>query len=79
MKYAVLGSGGVGQSIAKGLLNLGYEVMIATRNTSKPELLDLHSTQLDRLKMLQNGVILPFFAPNGMVLKMLFTLLILKT
>jgi 8-hydroxy-5-deazaflavin:NADPH oxidoreductase len=44
MKYAVLGSGGVGQSIAKGLLNLGYEVMIATRDPSKLELLDLHSS-----------------------------------
>jgi 8-hydroxy-5-deazaflavin:NADPH oxidoreductase len=44
MKYAVLGSGGVGQSIAKGLLNLGYEVMIATRDEKKPELLEIHST-----------------------------------
>jgi 8-hydroxy-5-deazaflavin:NADPH oxidoreductase len=44
MKYAVLGSGGVGQSIAKGLLNLGYEVMIATRDNTKPELLELHSS-----------------------------------
>jgi 8-hydroxy-5-deazaflavin:NADPH oxidoreductase len=44
MKYAVLGSGGVGQSIAKGLLNLGYEVMIATRDNTKPGLLDLHGS-----------------------------------
>lgn len=38
MKIAVLGSGDVGQTLAKGLVEVGHSVMIGTRNTSKKDL-----------------------------------------
>ncbi len=38
MKIAVIGSGDVGQALAKGLAELGHSVMIGTRNTSKKDL-----------------------------------------
>lgn len=44
MKYGILGSGPVGQSIAKGLLDLGYNVTIATRDSSKPQLVSLQTS-----------------------------------
>jgi predicted dinucleotide-binding enzyme len=38
MKIAVIGSGDVGQALAKGLVDLGHSVMIGTRDTSKKDL-----------------------------------------
>ncbi len=38
MKIAVIGSGDVGQALAKGLIEHGHRVMIGTRNTQKNEL-----------------------------------------
>lgn len=38
MKVAVIGSGDVGQALAKGLASIGHQVMIGTRNTQKKEL-----------------------------------------
>ncbi len=38
MKVAVIGSGDVGQALAKGFLANGHSVMIGTRNTSKKDL-----------------------------------------
>src|SRR5579871_6154184 len=35
MKIGIIGSGEVGQSLAKGFLKYGYEVMIATNNKAK--------------------------------------------
>jgi 8-hydroxy-5-deazaflavin:NADPH oxidoreductase len=37
MKIGIIGSGEVGQALAKGFLNEGHQVMLGTRNTSKPE------------------------------------------
>lgn len=38
MKIAVIGSGDVGQALAKGLVEAGHRVMIGTRDTQKKEL-----------------------------------------
>lgn len=38
MKIAVIGSGDVGQALAKGLVESGHKVMIGTRDTEKSEL-----------------------------------------
>jgi predicted dinucleotide-binding enzyme len=38
MKIAVIGSGDVGQSLAKGFLEVGHSVMFGTRDTKKKEL-----------------------------------------
>lgn len=38
MKFAVIGSGDVGQALARGLVDAGHSVMIGTRNTSKKDL-----------------------------------------
>lgn len=38
MNVAVIGSGDVGQALAKALADLGHKVMIGTRNTSKKDL-----------------------------------------
>ena len=38
MKIAVIGSGEVGQALAKGLVDVGHKVMIGTRDTSKKDL-----------------------------------------
>lgn len=38
MKIAVIGSGDVGQTLAKGFVSAGHSVMIGTRNTSKKDL-----------------------------------------
>ncbi len=38
MKIAIIGSGDVGQALAKGLVNLNHKVMIGTRDTSKKDL-----------------------------------------
>lgn len=38
MKAGIIGSGQVGQVLAKAFLNEGYEVMLGTRNIAKPEL-----------------------------------------
>jgi len=38
MKIAVIGSGDVGQALAKGLVEVGHRVMIGTRDTQKKEL-----------------------------------------
>lgn len=41
MKIGIIGSGDVGQSLARGLVGLGHEVMIGTRDASKKELVKL--------------------------------------
>lgn len=38
MKIAIIGSGEVGQALARGLVEAGHQVMIGTRNTEKSEL-----------------------------------------
>ncbi len=38
MKIAIIGSGDVGQALAKGLVELNHKVMIGTRDTSKKDL-----------------------------------------
>lgn len=38
MKIAIIGSGEVGQALAKGLVQAGHSVMIGTRDTAKSEL-----------------------------------------
>ena len=38
MKIAVIGSGEVGQALARGLVDVGHSVMIGTRDTSKKDL-----------------------------------------
>lgn len=38
MKAGIIGSGPVGQVLAKAFLDEGYEVMLGTRNVAKPEL-----------------------------------------
>jgi predicted dinucleotide-binding enzyme len=38
MKIAVIGSGDVGQALARGLVEIGHSVMIGTRDTQKNEL-----------------------------------------
>lgn len=37
MKTGIIGSGSVGQTLAKAFMQEGYDVMLGTRNTSKPE------------------------------------------
>lgn len=37
MKTGIIGSASVGQTLAKAFAQEGYEVMLGTRNTSKPE------------------------------------------
>ncbi len=37
MKIGILGSGAVGQSLGKGFAELGYEVMLGTRDPNKPK------------------------------------------
>ena len=43
MKIGILGSGQVGQVLAKAFLNEGYEVMLGTRNIAKPEVVKFKS------------------------------------
>jgi hypothetical protein len=43
MKTGILGSGPVGQVLAKAFLNEGYEVMLGTRNIEKPEVVKFKS------------------------------------
>jgi len=43
MKIGILGSGPVGQVLAKAFLNEGYEVMLGTRNSTKPEVVKFKS------------------------------------
>jgi len=43
MKTGILGSGQVGQVLAKAFLNEGYEVMLGTRNIVKPEVVKFKS------------------------------------
>lgn len=41
MKIGIIGSGEVGQSLAEGLVELGHDVMIGTRDTGRKELVKL--------------------------------------
>lgn len=43
MKAGIIGSGAVGQTLAKAFFNEGYEVMLGTRNTSKPEIAEFNN------------------------------------
>jgi len=52
MKIGIIGSGDVGQSLAQGMIGLGHDVMIGTRNPAKKE---LHSLKKDLGKHLQTG------------------------
>ncbi len=47
MKAGILGSGAVGQTLAEAFLNEGYEVMLGTRNTSKPEVVEFGNNNPD--------------------------------
>lgn len=40
MKAGIIGSGAVGQTLAKAFSSEGYDVMLGTRNTSKPEVIE---------------------------------------
>lgn len=40
MKIGIIGSGDVGRRLADGLLDLGYQVKIGTRDTSKKEVIE---------------------------------------
>jgi predicted dinucleotide-binding enzyme len=40
MKIGILGSGDVGHKLADGLLDLGHQVKIGTRDTSKKEVVE---------------------------------------
>ena len=40
MKIGIIGSGDVGRRLADGLLQLGHQVKIGTRNTSKKEIVE---------------------------------------
>ncbi|MGB7663472.1 MAG: NAD(P)-binding domain-containing protein, partial [Nitrososphaeraceae archaeon] len=40
MKIGVIGSGDVGRRLADGLVDLGYQVKIGTRDTSKKEIIE---------------------------------------
>ncbi len=40
MKVGIIGSGEVGRRLADGLLDLGYQVKIGTRDTSKKEIIE---------------------------------------
>lgn len=50
MKIAVIGSGDVGQSLAKGFVTAGHQVMIGTRDVTKKEL-EWVSKHKDKLKL----------------------------
>lgn len=43
MKIGIIGSGQVGQVLAKAFINEGYEVMLGSRNIAKPELVKFKS------------------------------------
>ncbi len=48
MKAGIIGSGKVGQTLAKAFKSEGYEVMLGTRNTSKKEVVDFNTeTKID--------------------------------
>ncbi len=48
MKAGIIGSGDVGQTLAKAFKSEGYEVMLGTRNTSKKEVVDFNTeTKID--------------------------------
>lgn len=48
MKVGIIGSGAVGQTLAKAFKNEGYEVMFGTRNTSKQKIVDFNNeTKVD--------------------------------
>jgi 8-hydroxy-5-deazaflavin:NADPH oxidoreductase len=48
MKVGIIGSGAVGQTLAKAFKEEGYEVMLGTRNTSKKEIVDFNfETKID--------------------------------
>lgn len=48
MKVGILGSGAVGQTLAKAFKSEGYEVMLGTRNTSKKEIVEFNNeAQID--------------------------------
>lgn len=51
MKYAVIGSGDVGQALAKGLVDAGHQVMIGTRDTSKKDLKWTKKHDKDKLQV----------------------------
>jgi predicted dinucleotide-binding enzyme len=40
MKIGIIGSGNVGRRLADGLLDLGHQVKIGTRDTSKKEVVE---------------------------------------
>lgn len=46
MKIGIIGSAQVGQALSKAFLSEGYEVMLGTRNTEKPEVLKFKSENL---------------------------------
>ncbi len=51
MKIGIIGSGEVGRKLADGLLDLGHQVKIGTRDTSKKEVvewIDKHRTKVDK-------------------------------
>ena len=43
MKVGIIGSGAVGQTLAKAFKSEGYEVMLGTRNPSKKEIVDFNT------------------------------------
>ena len=48
MRAGIIGSGAVGQALAKAFKSEGYEVMLGTRNTSKKEVVDFNTeTKID--------------------------------
>jgi 8-hydroxy-5-deazaflavin:NADPH oxidoreductase len=58
MKIGIIGSGDVGRKLADGLLDLGHQVKIGTRDTSKKEIIewiDKHRKEGD--KKLENASI----------------------
>lgn len=51
MKIGIIGSGDVGRTLADGLLDLGHQVKIGTRDTSKKEIvewIDKHRKEKDK-------------------------------
>ena len=51
MKIAIIGSGDVGQALAKGLVEVGHSVMIGTRDTSKNDLKWTKKHNKDKLQV----------------------------
>ena len=52
MKIGILGSGDVGRRLADGLLNLGHQVKLGTRDTCKKEIvewIDKHGKEGDKV------------------------------